>query len=90
MVLISSFDYEIPASSHSRKNLAQKNEPVETHYLKKKKERKRWKVAVKTVTDEKQLTRKMLPQKRTATIDKEMCNTSPFPMNLKYSWNNGS
>lgn len=27
-----SFDYKIPATSHSRKNLAQKNEPVETHY----------------------------------------------------------
>lgn len=83
MALVSSFDYKIPATSHSRKNLAQKNEPVDTLFKKKKK--KRWKVAVKTVTDEKQLTRKMLPWKRTATIDKEMYNTSPFPMNLKYS-----
>ena len=43
------------------------------------------KLAVKTVTDKKQLTRRMLPQKGTAAIDKEIYNTSPFTMNLKYS-----
>lgn len=32
----------------------------------------------------------MLPQKGTAAIDKEIYNTSPFTMNLKYSWNSSS
>ena len=80
MVLIPSFDYKVPANSHSKKNLARKNEPVETHD-----KRKDGKLAVKTVTDKKQLTRRMLPQKRTAAIDKEIYTTSPFTMNLKYS-----
>lgn len=40
MALVSSFDYKIPATSHSRKNLAQKNEPVDTLLKKKKKDGK--------------------------------------------------